>query len=211
MYQVLGVLQGTRQSWSLPWCSSASPGYRPLQGNKCCREGQNRVPGLHREGISHSEQVAQGNLPRGRRPCKSYIMRIMKETLQFILSNSCNNEEIESQRSKVKPQVYKSWYGEDQPNSGFFSSPCYSVPEVDVLVEFSCFFYDPMDVGNLTLDYAKAFDCVGHNKLWKVLKEMGIPDHLTCLLRNLYADQEATIRTRPKTTDWFHHAKCQSG
>ena len=45
------------------------------------------------------------------------------------------------------------------------------------------------------IDYAKAFDCVGHNKLWKILKEMGIPDHLTCLLRNLYAGQEATVRT----------------
>ena len=46
------------------------------------------------------------------------------------------------------------------------------------------------------IDYAKAFDCVDHNKLWKILKEMGIPDHLTCLLRNLYAGQEATVRTR---------------
>ena len=45
------------------------------------------------------------------------------------------------------------------------------------------------------IDYAKAFDCVDHNKLWKILKELGIPDHLTCLLRNLYADQEATVRT----------------
>ena len=53
------------------------------------------------------------------------------------------------------------------------------------------------------IDYAKAFDCVDHNKLWKILKEMGIPDHLTCLLRNLYASQEATIRTRHRTTDWF--------
>ena len=52
-------------------------------------------------------------------------------------------------------------------------------------------------------DYAKAFDCVGHDKLWKVLKMMGIPDHLTCLLRNLYAGQEATIRTRHGMTDWF--------
>ena len=51
--------------------------------------------------------------------------------------------------------------------------------------------------------YAKAFDCVGHNKLWKILKEMGIPDHLTCLLRNLYAGQEATVRTGHGTTDWF--------
>ena len=56
-------------------------------------------------------------------------------------------------------------------------------------------------------DYVKAFDCVAHNKLWKNLKEMGIPDHLTCLLRNLYADQEATIRTRHETTDWFQTEK----
>ena len=51
--------------------------------------------------------------------------------------------------------------------------------------------------------YVKALDCVDHNKLWKILKEMGIPDHLTCLLRNLYAGQEATVRTRHGTTDWF--------
>ena len=54
-------------------------------------------------------------------------------------------------------------------------------------------------------DYAKAFDCVDHNKLWKILKEMGIPEHLICLLRNLYAGQEATVRTR--TTDWFQIGK----
>ena len=53
------------------------------------------------------------------------------------------------------------------------------------------------------LDYAKAFDCVDHNKLWKIIKEMGIPDHLTYLLRNLYAGQEATVRTGHGTTDWF--------
>ena len=53
------------------------------------------------------------------------------------------------------------------------------------------------------IDYAKAFDCLDHNKLWKILKEMGIPDHLTCLLRNLYAGQEETVRTGPGTTDWF--------
>ena len=51
------------------------------------------------------------------------------------------------------------------------------------------------------IDYSKAFDCVDHNKLWKILKEMGIPDHLTCLLRNLYADQEAAVRTRHGTID----------
>ena len=53
------------------------------------------------------------------------------------------------------------------------------------------------------VDYAKVFDCVDHIKLWKILKEMGIPDHLTCLLKNLYAGQEATVRTGQGTTDWF--------
>ena len=53
------------------------------------------------------------------------------------------------------------------------------------------------------IDYVKAFDCVDHKKLWKILKEMGITDHLTCLLRNLYAGQEATVRTRHETMDWF--------
>ena len=61
------------------------------------------------------------------------------------------------------------------------------------------------------IDYAKAFDCVDHNKLWKILNEMEIPDHLTCLLRNLYAGQEATVRTGHGTTDWFQTGKgvCQ--
>ena len=61
------------------------------------------------------------------------------------------------------------------------------------------------------IDYAKAFDCVDHNKLWKILKEMGIPDHRTCLLINLYAGQEATVRTGHGTTDWFQIRKgvCQ--
>ena len=83
------------------------------------------------------------------------------------------------------------------------------------------------------IDYAKAFDCVNHKKLWKILKEMRSPDHLTCFLRNLYAGQEATVRTGHGTTDWskigkrvdkaifchpayltymrVHHAKCQAG
>ena len=61
------------------------------------------------------------------------------------------------------------------------------------------------------IDYAKAFDCVDHNKLWKILKEMGIPDHLTCLLRNLYVGQEARVRTGHATTDCFQIGKgvCQ--
>ena len=62
------------------------------------------------------------------------------------------------------------------------------------------------------INYAKLFDCVDHNKLWKILQEMGIPDHLTCLLRNLYTGQEATVRTGHGTTDWFQIGKgiCQS-
>ena len=61
------------------------------------------------------------------------------------------------------------------------------------------------------IDYAKAFDCVDHNKLWKILKDMGIPDYLTCLLRNLYAGKEVTVRTGHGTTDWFETGKgvCQ--
>ena len=61
------------------------------------------------------------------------------------------------------------------------------------------------------IHYVKAFDCVDHNKLWKILQEMGIPDYLTCLLRNLYAGQKATVRTRHGTTDWFQIGKgvCQ--
>ena len=61
------------------------------------------------------------------------------------------------------------------------------------------------------IDYAKTFDCVDHNKLWKILQEMGIPDHLTCLLRYLYAGQKATVRTEHGTTDWFQIGKgvCQ--
>ena len=61
--------------------------------------------------------------------------------------------------------------------------------------------------GYCFIDYAKAFDSVDHNKLWKIMKEMGIPDHLTCLLGNLYAGQEATVRTGHGTTDWFQIEK----
>ena len=57
------------------------------------------------------------------------------------------------------------------------------------------------------IDYAKAFECVDHNKLWKIQKEIGMPEHLICLLRNLYAGQEATVRTRHGATDWFQTGK----
>ena len=64
-----------------------------------------------------------------------------------------------------------------------------------------------MMLPNCFIDYAKGFDCVDHNKLWKILKEMGIPDYLTCLLRNLYAGQEAPVRTGHGKTDWFQIGK----
>ena len=62
-------------------------------------------------------------------------------------------------------------------------------------------------ISALLVDHAKTFDCVDHNKLWEILKEMGIPDHLTCLLRNLYTGQEATVRTGHGKTDWFQIGK----
>ena len=65
----------------------------------------------------------------------------------------------------------------------------------------------PKNIYFCFIDYAKSFDCVEHNKLWKILKEMGIPEHLSCLLRNLYAVQEATVRTGYGTTDWFQIGK----
>ena len=61
------------------------------------------------------------------------------------------------------------------------------------------------------IDYAKGFDCVDHNKLWEILQEMGISDHLTCLLRNMYAGQEARVTTRHETTDWFQIGKGMTG
>ena len=77
------------------------------------------------------------------------------------------------------------------PTSAELSKKQDSSRKTSTSLSFSTFF----------LYYAKAFDCVGHNKLWKILKEMGIPDHLTCLLRNLYAGKEATVRTGHGTTD----------
>ena len=94
--------------------------------------------------------------------------------------------------------------------------------EIDIFLELFCFSDDPADVGNLIsgssafsktslniwkFTYCWSLACVDHNKLWKILKEMGIPDHLTCLLRSLYAGQEATVRTGHATTDWFQIGK----
>ena len=88
--------------------------------------------------------------------------------------------------------------------------------EIDSL-ELSCFFHDPVDNWKskrvpekpllVFIDYAKTFDCVDHNKLWKIFQEMEIPDHLICFLRSLYAGQEATVSTGHGTTDWFQIGK----
>ena len=97
----------------------------------------------------------------------------------------------------------------------------FGAPKNKVWHCFHCFPWVDLSVGKARefqkniyfcfIDYAKAFDCVDHNKLWEIQKEMGIPDHLTCLLRNLYAGQEATVRTGHWTTDWFQIGKeaCQ--
>ena len=79
----------------------------------------------------------------------------------------------------------------------------YSLVSAFQLTRFWCLYITALSF----IYYAKAFDCVDHKILWKILKEMGIPDHLTCLLRNLYACQEATVRTGHGTTDWFQIGK----
>ena len=80
------------------------------------------------------------------------------------------------------------------------------IANIRLIIEKAKEFQKNINFGSI--DYAKSFDCVeDHNKLWKILKEMGITDHLTCLLRNLYAGQEATARTGHRTTDWFQIGK----
>ena len=78
-------------------------------------------------------------------------------------------------------------------------------PEIKSIIEKAREFQK--NIYSCFIDYTNVFDCVDHNKLWKILKEMGIPNHLTCLLRNLYAGQEATVRTGHGTTDWFQIGK----
>ena len=85
-------------------------------------------------------------------------------------------------------------------------------PEIKLPTSFVCWMLEKArnfqkNIYFCFIDYTKAFDSVDHKKLWKILKEMGIPDHITCLLRNMYAGQEATVRTRHGTTDWFQIGK----
>ena len=87
----------------------------------------------------------------------------------------------------------------------------YQIANIHWIIEKAREFQEKKKHLFLLIDYAKAFNCVDHNKLWKIMKEMELPDHLTCLLRNLYAGQEATVRTGHGTTDWFQIGKggCQ--
>ena len=113
----------------------------------------------------------------------SHASKVMLKILQARLQHYVNRElpDVKAGFRKAQEQRSNCWHPLDHWKAREFQKNIYF-----------CF-----------IDYAKAFDCVDHNKLWKTLKEMGIPDHLTCLLRNLYASQEATVRTGHGTTDWF--------
>ena len=117
--------------------------------------------------------------------CTRLTHKVMLKILQARLQQYMNHElpDIQARFRKVKKPEIK------LPISAGLSKKQESSRKKNI---YFCF-----------IDYAKAFDCVAHNKLWKILQEMGIPDHLTCLLRNLYEGQEATVRTGHGTTDWF--------
>ena len=116
----------------------------------------------------------------------SHASKVMLKILQTRLEQYVNHELLRSR--ETRDQI---------ANICWIMEKSKRVPEKNI---YFCF-----------IDYAKAFDCVNHNKLWKIMREMGIPDHLTCLFRNLYAGQEATVKTRHGTTDWFQIGKgvCQ--
>ena len=121
------------------------------------------------------------------------------------LKNSLNRVSNE----KVTPPTF--WIYKISPQ--FFLSILLNMVDLPYFVNFCCIAKQNIqkNIYFCFIDYAKDFDYVDHNKLWKILKEMGIPDHLTCLLRNLYVGQEATVRTGYGTTDWFQIGKgvCQ--
>ena len=118
----------------------------------------------------------------------SYASKVMLKILQARLQQYINRE-----LPDVQP-----WFRKGRRNRNQIANICWIIEKAREFQKniYFCF-----------IDYAKAFDCVDHNKLWKVLQEMGIPDHLTCLLRNRYTGQEATIRTRHGTPDWFQIGK----
>ena len=114
----------------------------------------------------------------------SYATKVMFNILQARLQQ-CVNHEI--------PDV-QAGFRKGRGNRDQIANICWIMEKAGEFQKNIYFYF---------IDYAKAFDCVDHKKLWKSLKETGIPDHLTCLLRNLYAGQEATVRTGHGTTDWF--------
>ena len=120
----------------------------------------------------------------------SHASKVMLKVLQARLQQYVNCEIPD-----VQAGFRKGWETRDQ-----IANICWIIEKAREFQKNICF-----------TDSAKAFDCVDHNKVWKILKEMGIPDHLTCPLRNLYAGQEATVRTEHGTTDWFQIRKgvCQ--
>ena len=122
----------------------------------------------------------------------SHASKVMLKILQARLQQYMNYE---------LPDV-QTGFRKDRGTRGQIANICWIIKNAREFQKNIYFFF---------IDYTKAFDCVDHNKVWKTLKEMGIPDHLTCLLRNLYACQDITVRTRHGTTEWFHIVKgiCQ--
>ena len=122
----------------------------------------------------------------------SHTSKVMLKILRVRLQQNVNHE---------LPGV-QGGYRKGRGTRGQIANICWIIEKARKFQKNSYFYF---------IDYAKAFDCVDYNKLWEILKEMGIPDHLTCLLRNLYACQEATVRTGHGKTDWVHIRKgvCQ--
>ena len=118
----------------------------------------------------------------------SHASKVMLKILQARFQQYLNQE-----LSDVQP-----WFRKGRGNRDQITNICWIIEKAREF-QINIYFY--------FIDYAKAFDCVDHNKLWKILQEMGIPDHLTCLLRNLHAGQETIVGTRHETTNWFQIGK----
>ena len=116
----------------------------------------------------------------------SHASKVMLKILQARLQQYVNRE---------LPDI-QAGFGKGRGTRNQIANICWVVEKAREFQKNICF-----------IDYAKAFDCMDHNQLWKILQEMGIPDHLTCLWRNLYESQEATVRTGHGITDWFHIRK----
>ena len=147
------------------------------------------------------EKVSFHSSPKGNaKECSNYrtvalishASKVMLKILQARLQQYVNRE----------PPDVQAGFRKGRGTRDQIANICWIIEKAREYQENICFCF---------IDYAKAFDCVDHNKLWKLLKEMEIPGHLTCLLRNLYAGQEATVRTGHGTTDWFKIGKgvCQ--